>query len=69
MCQNEEKRYQIQGEDLFFFFRKHYVFTTLSQIYLGRRHLCKSLFLAILGLRKKALRNTALNEDLFLIFD
>ena len=34
---------QIRGED-FFFFRDHYVFTTLSQIYLGRGHLCKSLF-------------------------
>ena len=43
------------------FFRDHYGFTPLSQIYLGRSHVCKSLFLAILGSRKKSLRNTDLN--------
>ena len=45
-----------------FFLRDHYVFSTLSQIYLGRSHVCKSLFLAILVRRKKGLRNTDVNE-------
>ena len=49
---------KLESED--FFFRDHYVFTTLTQIYLGHSHLCKSLFLAILGRRKKGLRNIGL---------
>ena len=32
----------------------------LTQIYLGRSHICRSLFLAILGRRKKGLRSAAL---------
>ena len=32
----------------------------LTQIYLRRSHICRSLFLAILGCRKKGLRNTDL---------
>ena len=32
-------------------------------MYLGRSHLCKSLFVAILGRRKKSLRNTALDAE------
>ena len=47
------------------FFRDHYVFTTLSQIYLGRSHLCKWLLLANLGRRKKGLRNTDLYRYFF----
>ena len=51
-----------------FFWGGHYVFTTLSEIYLGRSHVRKSLFLAILGRRKKSLRNTALNKQSFRSF-
>ena len=35
----------------------------LSQIYLGRRHVRKSLFLTILGRQKKSLRNTVLKTS------
>ena len=34
----------------------------LTQIYLGRSHICRSLFLAILGRRKKGLRNAVLTQ-------
>ena len=34
----------------------------LTQIYLGRSHICILLFLAILGLRKKGLRNAVLTD-------
>ena len=34
----------------------------LNQIYLGRSHICRSLFLPILGRRKKGLRNAGLDQ-------
>ena len=55
------KKSETDSRRRLFFFRDHYVFTTLSQIYLGRSHLCKSLILANLGRRKKGLRNTGIN--------
>ena len=55
------------GEGLSFFFKDHYVFITLTQIYLGCSHLCKSLFLANLGSRK-GLRNTGLCESTLYLF-
>ena len=35
----------------------------LTQIYLGRSHICKLLFLEILGHRKKGLRNAVLGHE------